>query len=473
MPSPADARSFDDSSEKARVASTVVFLGPTLPIAAAREILDAHYAPPARFGDIYRLMGTRVDTIVLIDGFFHGHAPVWPRELLCALENGIAVYGASSMGALRAAELHLYGMVGIGTIFQWYVTGEIDGDDEVALLHASAEHDYRALSEPLVNLRANLELAVRQGIVDQNQADSLVASLKVLPFHARNRNALWTAAAEVLPNDEACARLRHFFAAHAIDRKRLDAIETLTQVARRQDHSPMVAPLGSSRHSYHDHHRLLERSFFGTLDAPISGRMLRDRLLLDQKLQRQLRWAMTAKFFVLQWARERGVQWPAGKSTSSEGQSFREHPRAFANQHEAQANHELWSWILAQPPERFGLLSVLQNESLQHEFPPRGIWEPLLHRYGWARALPFISAWCQHVGAAPKATEAAALKARWERPLRTLQEHHAAFLEAVWALEKGPAYFGFTSWSFEAALLEELQITGLGSRLIQEWFEVP
>jgi hypothetical protein len=37
-----------------------------------------------------------------------------------------------------------------------------------------------------------------------------------------------------------------------------------------------------------------------------------------------------------------------------------------------------------------------------------------------------------------------------------------------WLIEKGPAYFGYTSWSFEVALLKELQITGQAARIVEK-----
>ena len=61
----------------------------------------------------------RCRTIVLIDGEFHGRPSVWQREILDAIAEGTEVHGASSMGALRAAELHSFGMVGHGRIFDW------------------------------------------------------------------------------------------------------------------------------------------------------------------------------------------------------------------------------------------------------------------------------------------------------------------------------------------------------------------
>ncbi|MEY4092992.1 MAG: hypothetical protein RLZZ53_191, partial [Acidobacteriota bacterium] len=54
----------------AHAADTIVFLGPTLPVDAARARLDAEYLPPARMGDVYRLLSQRVRRIVLIDGVF-------------------------------------------------------------------------------------------------------------------------------------------------------------------------------------------------------------------------------------------------------------------------------------------------------------------------------------------------------------------------------------------------------------------
>src|SRR5579872_4115480 len=150
--------------DRDRTPRIVVFLGPSLPVERAREILHADYRPPARKGDIYRILTSGVTTIVLIDGLFHGAPSIWQREILAALDEGIAVLGASSMGALRAAELHRFGMIGHGTVFAWYRDGVITGDDEVALQHAPEDLGYRALSEPLVNMRSTLHAARSEGV---------------------------------------------------------------------------------------------------------------------------------------------------------------------------------------------------------------------------------------------------------------------------------------------------------------------
>lgn len=70
--------------------------------------------------------------IVLIDGIFYQDLAVWHKEIIYALLRNIVCIGAASMGALRAAELHVYGMIGVGAIFERYQAGEED-DSLVAL----------------------------------------------------------------------------------------------------------------------------------------------------------------------------------------------------------------------------------------------------------------------------------------------------------------------------------------------------
>ena len=99
-------------------------------------------------------------------------------KILDAMDEGIEVFGASSMGALRAAELNTFGMVGHGTIFEWYRDGLIDGDDEVAFLHGPEELEFCALSEPLVNIRQTLKKAVDDRCMSEDQARRLLDHAK-------------------------------------------------------------------------------------------------------------------------------------------------------------------------------------------------------------------------------------------------------------------------------------------------------
>ena len=163
-----------------------VFLGPSLDRATAESMLRANYYPPVRMGDIYRLLGTGVRTIVIIDGVFHEVTPVWQREILAALDKNIEIVGAASMGALRAAELADFGMIGRGTIYEWYRNGIIDGDDEVAVMHCDADLDYALLSEPLVNTRYNLQRAVDRGLLARDEVAKILGSLKQTYFSERS-----------------------------------------------------------------------------------------------------------------------------------------------------------------------------------------------------------------------------------------------------------------------------------------------
>ena len=90
----------------------VVFLGPTLSHDDARDVLDAEYRPPAAHGDVLRAALRRPRAIGLVDGVFERVPAVWHKEILFALSEGVHVYGAASMGALRAAELDAFGMRG-------------------------------------------------------------------------------------------------------------------------------------------------------------------------------------------------------------------------------------------------------------------------------------------------------------------------------------------------------------------------
>jgi len=75
--------------------------------------------------------------IVLLDGVFHQSLAVWHKEIVYALLEDTIVIGAASMGALRAAEMHRYGVIGIGRVFEMYRDGEED-DSLVAMTYDPA-----------------------------------------------------------------------------------------------------------------------------------------------------------------------------------------------------------------------------------------------------------------------------------------------------------------------------------------------
>ena len=205
----------------------VIFTGPSLSVTEAAGIAAFDYRLPAAQGDIYRaaLDGARV--IGLIDGYFEGVPAVWHKEILFALAEGVHVFGAASMGALRAAELSTFGMRGIGQIYDWYAGGAIDADDEVALVHGPHETDFLALSEPLVNIRATIDKAIAAGVISVEEGSAMLGVARRIFYKRRNWDRV-LAASSLAPLD--VAALREWLAANRVDQKRLDArlmIETI------------------------------------------------------------------------------------------------------------------------------------------------------------------------------------------------------------------------------------------------------
>ena len=150
----------------------LVHVGPTLPTAEVRRIApEAEVHPPVEGGMLGRTQPRAGDVIVLIDGYYRDRPSVRHKEIMHLIDNGVTVVGAASMGALRAAELDSHGMVGIGRIYQMYKTGEIDGDDEVAIKHRTAEYDYRKRTKQQQELVLSDPNIARVGVIYNGDID--------------------------------------------------------------------------------------------------------------------------------------------------------------------------------------------------------------------------------------------------------------------------------------------------------------
>lgn len=243
-----------------------LFIGPSLPDAAARTGPDIVALPPVAAGDLLRLNAKPGDVVGIADGYFHQTRAVRHKEILHLLDTGVTVLGAASMGALRAAELDRFGMGGVGRIYRAYRRGDLTADDEVTLLHGFAEDGYPAGSEPLVNLRATLDLAVREGLLGVAAANRLVASLSRRPYRLRTyRDALQLASEQHVPDLEG---LRELFATRPANPKRDDAIRLLG-VMRRLTGTPS-APRTLSAPTVYLHRWQLGARSLDTPDGPVA-----------------------------------------------------------------------------------------------------------------------------------------------------------------------------------------------------------
>jgi hypothetical protein len=205
----------------------IIFLGPTLPQATAMRELDAVILAPAAQGDVYRAALKHPPAIGIIDGYFDRVPAVWHKEILWAMAQGIHVFGSSSMGALRAAELVDFGMKGVGWIFNAFERSWLEDDDEVALIHGTAETGYQNLSEPMVNLRRTIESAVEEKIISSPTADLFLSIAKRLFYPDRIYANLLNQTREAGAAPDEIEALQTWLPTGRIDQKRLDAIEML------------------------------------------------------------------------------------------------------------------------------------------------------------------------------------------------------------------------------------------------------
>lgn len=208
-----------------------VFLGPTMPVELARKTLAADYLPPARQGDVYRAVRRfRPRIIGIIDGYFHQVPSVWHKEILWAMAEGVHVIGSSSMGALRAAELHAFGMQGVGDVFAAFRDGMLEDDDEVAVVHAPEDIGFIAASEAMVNIRWTLDAASTSSIITARTEQALKDIAKALFYPLRNYPEVLKRGADAgLPKDELTA-LEAWLETGRVDVKRNDAIDMLSRM---------------------------------------------------------------------------------------------------------------------------------------------------------------------------------------------------------------------------------------------------
>ena len=224
-----------------------VFAGPTLP--PDEPLLhqpQVRVLPPVRHGDLFDPLIGDGDTVVVIDGLYHQTPAVRHKEILALLGRDVRVIGAASIGALRAAELADFGMIGVGQIYRAYAAGDIDGDDEVAV-GQTPDGDLEALTWPLVNLRHVLALAQQQSVVDAAAASGLLEALRSVYYPQRS-----SAAVRAVCRRHGAGQVSDWLAAqvsrdrHFGDLKRADALQALQVALAVPRPAPAAVPTTST-----------------------------------------------------------------------------------------------------------------------------------------------------------------------------------------------------------------------------------
>lgn len=204
-----------------------VFAGPSISQAKIiSQLPDSHCLPPAKASSIYDLIDNppsfNVSAIVLIDGFYHSTLSIRHKEIIYALKQKIPVFGSSSMGALRASELHEFGMIGIGRIYDFFSKSLFSSDAEVAVTHQDS-FPYQSFSLPLINLRFTLEDLQLHGFISMNHMSDLLEKLASTHFSELTF--------EFLENNPVFSSSYQLIKDNYVDWKCRDALSCLSYVA--------------------------------------------------------------------------------------------------------------------------------------------------------------------------------------------------------------------------------------------------
>lgn len=203
-----------------------VFVGPSCPEPVVRKHHpDVVLHGPVRHGDLFTGSLAAEDVVVIVDGIYHHRLALRHKEILDALARGITVLGAASIGALRAAELDSFGMIGVGRVYDWYRAGVFDGDDAVSVAHSETGSP-AGINVPLVNLYSAVLAACEAGVLRLEEGQRLTArwEREYYPLRTLER-------ALSLARDEGAALFADWYGRqlasdpHVFDQKQADALE--------------------------------------------------------------------------------------------------------------------------------------------------------------------------------------------------------------------------------------------------------
>lgn len=191
-----------------------------------KDILkEADVFPPIKRGDLMDSKIDSYDIIGIIDGVFLQNSAVAHREILKRLNEGKKIFGASSMGALRASELDTYGMIGVGKIYEYYKNGIITDDDEVAVTFSE---DFHQITFSMINFRIMVQNAIKDGIIHEKDGEDLLKIAKSLYYPLRTfENVLEKSKFE----EDMKEKLLSYFKTQD-DIKRSDAFEMLYKIKK-------------------------------------------------------------------------------------------------------------------------------------------------------------------------------------------------------------------------------------------------
>ncbi len=201
----------------------IVYGGPSLSEVSLDLRNRLEIRPPVKRGDILTLMsGTEKQRPVLIlDGLFGASLAVTPAECRDAINQGWPLIGASSMGALRAADLWSVGMIGIGNIFLLYRLGVLVSDADVAVAYDS--ETYEELTVSMVHLRSVLKEMEAQGAIDSLFSRKVILKSRGIPWFERYSELILKIMKDLKANEDQCEVFSSLIRDHRFHPKKVDA----------------------------------------------------------------------------------------------------------------------------------------------------------------------------------------------------------------------------------------------------------
>lgn len=202
----------------------IIFAGPSLNPDLKQKYPENQYKGPALQGDIAHATNcSSANIFVIVDGYYKSVPSIWHKEIIYANNKGKIVVGCSSLGAIRAAELDNYGMIGRGKVYQWYKNNEITRDPDVAVAHGPKEEDYISYTVPIVNIKASLKFSDKE--INEKDIEEVLQISREIFFEHRTMPSLLKRlkSSELRDKEKICYILENKY----IDQKKNDCTETI------------------------------------------------------------------------------------------------------------------------------------------------------------------------------------------------------------------------------------------------------
>ncbi|SFB39961.1 hypothetical protein SAMN05216266_11034 [Amycolatopsis marina] len=251
-----------------------VFAGPSLSGSSVLDLDGVCAHPPIAHGDLYRLRPGTDDSVLIVDGVYQHTAPVRHKEILDLYAAGVPIYGAASLGALRACEHQDHGMTGLGTVFAWYRDGRLISDADVALTHGDADVGFRAFTHALVSIIGVTDRLAAAGHLDPTAASRVVELARSLHFSIRTNAALLASAGEQQLADSVRLVVDELRNDRLGDIKRIDAESAIHDLLAGRVLAPSAGEIEVPLTTYHKEWRLQHTPATADIDGPTRRQLL-------------------------------------------------------------------------------------------------------------------------------------------------------------------------------------------------------